>query len=173
MQRSFVAADQISLGDSQWGLWKHIRNTEAGVWRLSGSYPGGREGRKFLREESAWWAQEAEGSLYHMVTEQRRVQKERHVKESTLKCASILWSRRRIQMHCRCSLVCLGLSPLSQTYPSITMSWWDFNGDSEAPAILSQMLPVWSRTFFTALETSTGRKVERILGQIFDFHPGI
>lgn len=70
-----MAADEISVGDSQWGLWKYIRNTEAGVWRMSGSYPGGREGSKFLREESALWAQEAEGSLYDMVTEQKRVQK--------------------------------------------------------------------------------------------------
>lgn len=168
-----MAADQISLGDSQWGLWKHIRNPEAGVWRMSGSCLGRREGSTFLREETVLWAQEAEGSLYGMVTEQKRVQKERHVKESTSKCASILWSRRRIQRHCRCSLVFLGLPPLSQTYPSLTVSWWDFNGDSEAPAILRQMLPMWSRTFFTALETSTGRKVERILGQIFDFHQRI
>lgn len=160
MQRSFVVADQTRLGDSQWGLWQYIRNTEAGVWRMSGSYPEGRErGKQISEGGKCFVSTEAEDSLYGMVTEQKRVQKERHVKESTLKCASILWSRRRIQMYCRCSLVFLGLPPLSQTYPSITMSWWDVNEDSEASAILSQMLPVWSHMFFTALETSTGRKV--------------
>lgn len=102
---------------------------------MSESYQTGRGGKVFLAEESTLWAPETEVSP-RGVAEQEDVQKERRGQEASLKCASMLWSARRIQVNLGFSLA-LRVSAFSQTYSPMSVWWWYLYRDSGTPAMLS------------------------------------
>ena len=89
-------------------------------------------------------------SPHGVVTEKEEMQKERGVKESSLKCAKMI--------NIMFSLVLIKLSPTSQTYPPVVIRRRYLNRDPRAPSMLSQILPMCPCEFFTGLDTSTGRK---------------